>query len=62
MLNYIRPSDCELCVPIETRSDSGAMGGDTISRAHEPECPNNPTLPLRGQTTTQDGNPTGATT
>lgn len=35
----IRPSECELCVPLETENPSNGI----ITRAHEPECINHPT-------------------
>lgn len=34
MSTYIRPSQCEQCVPVET------YGDNTTDLAHEPSCPN----------------------
>ncbi|MCA4132946.1 hypothetical protein [Arthrobacter sp. M4] len=42
MTAYIRPSQCEQCVPIETVAADSWMAW-TTELAHEPTCPNNPT-------------------
>lgn len=34
MKRYVRPSQCEQCVPVESYADN------IIEYAHEPECPN----------------------
>lgn len=33
-MTYLRPSDCDRCVPVES------YGDDYIEYAHEPTCPN----------------------
>lgn len=39
---YIRPSQCESCVPVETEEVAGTMGRTNVHLAHQTECPNAP--------------------
>ncbi len=42
MTDYIRPSQCESCLPVETETTAGGMGRCTYEYAHQPDCPNSP--------------------
>ncbi|WOC60113.1 hypothetical protein RI444_16570 [Paenarthrobacter sp. AT5] len=46
MSEYIRPSECQQCIPVESLTNDSGISW-TIETSHEPTCPNNPRREVR---------------